>query len=302
MRAHARHSRSPAAIAGWVPILAAATLAPGCRALHGKHAVAESRARCQHFSREGAAAMELGQWGQAESLLRQALGASPSDACTRVQLAETLWTRGRRDEAIDHIRSATAIDPNDAAAAVRHGEMLLAIGRPAAASAEADRALAVDRGLASAWALRGRAHREMGAQDRAMADLHQALRLDPRARATLADLAALYHATGRRRRELTTLHRLRATYVPGEEPRQLLAGEAEAYLALGRPRQAAEQLRLACGRGEPNAALLGLLAQAEEAAGESVLAKQAAERALALDAGHGPAREVAARLRQQAVR
>lgn len=268
----------------------------GCRGMGQKHPVSESQAQCQHYSREGAAAMELGNWRQAESLLRQALGASPTDADARAHLAETLWTRGEQAEAIDHMRSAVRIDPDDANAAVRYGEMLLATGRADMALSEAERALAMDREITAAWALRGRAYRDLGDADRALADLHQALKQDPRSREVLADVAAMYFVSGRRRRELTTLHRLRDTYVPGEEPLPLLEGEADAYLALGRPRQAADRLRLACDRDEPNAHLLCRLAQAEEAAGDPTLAKQIAERALAADANHAPAQELAARL------
>ncbi|MEN1681597.1 MAG: tetratricopeptide repeat protein [Planctomycetota bacterium] len=268
----------------------------GCRALSYKSPVPESQARCQHFSREGVTAMEIGDWREAESLLRKALGASPDDPDARRHLAETLWTRGEQDEALDHMRASAQLEPASAEVAIRLGEMYLASGRAEAAIAEADRAIALDSSVASGWALRGRAHRAVGDGDRALADLHNALHRQPQARDLLADVASLYFESGRRRRELTTLHMLRDTYVPGEEPVELVMGEADAYLALGRPRQAVDRLRVACEREAPSAGMLCRLAEAEAAAGQTHLARQTAKRALMTDAQHEPARQLVARL------
>lgn len=268
----------------------------GCAAFRHKNPVAESVAKCRKFSREGISAMETGDWRQAESLLRQATGASPTDANARRHLAEALWERGESDEAIAQMKSAAELEPNNPEAATRYGQMLLARGRHDDALAQARAALALNPRSADAWALRGRVHRGLGAPDRALADLHQALARHPNDRRVLSDIAALYFQSGQRRRELTTLHILRDTYVPGEEPTGLLAGEADAYLALGRPQPAVERLRLACARAAPSANLLCRLAEAEAATGDADTARATAERALTADAGHQQARELVARL------
>ncbi|MEM8865039.1 MAG: tetratricopeptide repeat protein, partial [Planctomycetota bacterium] len=147
----------------WRMLLVAIGMASvGCAAFRHKSPIPEAVATCRQYSREGVTAMETGHWSEAESLLRQALGASPTDADTRRHLAETLWTRGEHEEAITHMKSAAELEPNNPEAAVRYGEMLLARGRYDDALEQARIALQINQRLASAWALRGRAHHSLG--------------------------------------------------------------------------------------------------------------------------------------------
>jgi len=267
----------------------------GCAALRQKSAVSDAVAECRRFSREGVSAMERGDWRQAESCLRHAAQASPTDVDARRHLAETLWTRGERHEATEHMRRAVESQPGNPELVVRYGEMLLASGEVEQAMGQAQRGLKLNPRLASAWALRGRAHHQLGQGQRALGDLHQSLLENPTARDVLADVAKIYQQSGRRRRELTTLHKLCDTYVPGEEPTQLLAQEASAYLALGQPSQAVDRLQLACHRG-PSAPLLCQLAEAEAATGNATRALATAQLALSADANHLPAQQLVARL------
>lgn len=266
----------------------------GCAAFRHKSPCSEADALCRQYSREGISALETGDYSEAETLLRQATGASPTDADARRHLAETLWARGEAAEALNQMQAAVELDASDPHACVRYGEMLLASGDADGAIEQARTALAINPRVASAWALRGRSHWQLGDHERGLGDLHQALRRDPESRDVLADMAAIYFQTGRRQRELMTLHMLRKTYVPGEEPTELLTGEAEAYLALGRPLQAVERLRLACERSAPTAPMLYRLAEAEAAAGDASQARATAARAL--DAGHPGAQALVARL------
>ena len=239
--------------------------------------------------------MEQGDWRQAESCLRHAAQASPTDVDARRHLAETLWKRGERAEATEHMRQAVESQPGNPELVVRHGQMLLAGGKPEQAMEKAQQGLKLNPRLASAWALRGRAHHQLGSGERALGDLHQSLLQNPTARDVLTDVAKIYQQTNRRRRELTTLHKLCETYVPGEEPTELLAQEASAYIALGQPSQAVDRLQLACRRG-PSAPLLCQLAEAEAAMGDAGGALVTAQLALSADANHLPARELIARL------
>lgn len=286
----------------WAVAVVCCAASLGCAAFRSKNPVSDSVAACRQYAREGITAMETGDYREAEALLRQATGASPNDADARRHLAETLWARGEQEEALVHMLSATELEPNNPEAAVRYGQMLLARGRHEQAVGQALRALSLNPRAADAWALRGRAHRSAGDDGRALADLHQALLRNPESRDILADVAAIYYQSGRRQRELTTLHRLRDTYLPGEEPTELLAGEAEAYLALGRPQQAVERLRLACGRVAPSAPLLCRLAEAEAASGDANQARVTAARALDADANHQGARALVARLDEAVIR
>lgn len=285
----------------WLVIVTLA-ISSGCAGLGKKSPVTAAVADCRRFSCQGVTAMETGDLGQAETLLRQAVEASPTDADTRRHLAETLWARGEQREAVEHIRAAVDLQPDHPEIAVRSGEMLLATGAPIEALGEANRALSLNPKIAKAWALRGRAHVARGEADRGLADLHQSLQLDSADRGVLADLAALHRQANRRQRELTTLHRLRDTYLPGDEPIELMATEAEAYLAIGQPTRAAERLRLACARGGSSAPLLCQLAEAEAAAGDSWRAMTAVQQALTADANHVPSQQLMARLGGSAVR
>ncbi|MEM6797970.1 MAG: tetratricopeptide repeat protein [Planctomycetota bacterium] len=274
----------------------AGVVASGCAGFRQKHPVSASVAACRMYSCQGVTALETGDYNQAESLLRQAAEASPQDADARRHLADALWAGGQQGEAVANMRSSVELQPHNAEARVRYGQMLLAGGNHSEAHDQAQQALAINPRDAAAWALRGRAMLGLGEGDRAMADLHQSLQYAPADRDVLSDLADLHKRAGQRRRELTTLHCLRETYARGEEPTELIATDADAYVALGLPTQAVERLRMACRRGNASAALLCQLAEAEAAAGDATQAVASAQLALTADANHLPAQQLLARL------
>jgi len=274
----------------------AAGLLSGCAMLRRKGPSPESVAASRELSRQGVAAMETGQWQQAEDLLRKALEASPDDASTHRSMAETLWHRGAREEANAQIEEALEHDSNNAALRVKAGEMSLAVGAREAALTHAERAIRSDPKLATAWALRGRCFQQMNQPDRALADLHHSLEFAPETSDVLLDVAMIYRQRGQSARSLTTLHRLLDTYPPGEEPQQAMLLEGLTLLDLGRPQQATEALVLAAQRGPPNVDVLYNLAQAYWAAGKLEQATATAQQALALDASHQPSRELVAQL------
>ncbi len=78
----------------------------------------------------------------------------------------------------------------------------------------------------------------------------------------LLETARLYHRRQQFQRCLATLHRLQDTSTPGSEPPEILELEGRTYLALGRPRMAAERLALAADRGSISPDLPTLQAQA----------------------------------------
>jgi tetratricopeptide (TPR) repeat protein len=272
----------------------------GCTTFGRRSPVPEDVAACRELSRQGVAALEMGEWGQAEILLRQAMEASPDDSETRRYLAEALWRRGAADEALREIAAAVAMDGSDASLRVRSGEMLLAVGDTEQALAEAERAISIDLTLASAWALRGRVFWQLNRSERALADLQRALEYAPNRSDVLLDLAALYRQRGQPTRCLTTLHHLLDTYPPGEEPQLALLLEGIALSELGRPQQAVESLLAASERGPANAEVLYRLAQAQLASGDPVIAVTTAQQALALDGSHTQTRQLVAELAQHA--
>lgn len=260
----------------------------------------ESVAKCRKYSCQGATALELGDCQQAERLLRTAVTASPQDADARRHLAETLWTRGERAEAIEHMRAAVKQEPDHAPTVCRLGQMEAANGAWRLALRRAEQALQDDPRLADAWALRGRAYLETGDENRAIADLFRALEYAPNDQSVLADLASLYAQQRKPHRWLATVHRLQETYPPGEAPASAHLMEADAYAALGRHDDAADRLRVAAARHSTDPALLCRLAEAEAARGENAAAIAAAQQALSVDQGHLPSQQLLARLTSEA--
>jgi tetratricopeptide (TPR) repeat protein len=275
---------------------AAALSLAGCAVLRHRGPVPEEVAASRELSRQGAAAMETGQWDEAESLLRRAIEASPTDSATRRYLAETLWHRGATDEALLQMEAAVRMDGSDASMVVRAGEMLLATGQTKPALRRAQQAIALDPKLASAWALRGRVYWQMNQPDRALADLQRALQYSPDCADVLLDVAAIYRQQGQPARCLTTLHHLLDTYSPGEEPQVALALEGTTLMDLGRPEQAAESLLAASRRGPADADTLYHLAQAQLACGRTAAAAAAAQQALAANASHEGSRQLLSEL------
>jgi len=271
-------------------------LAGGCSSLRGQRVVSESIATSRQLSREGMAAMELGDLPRAQELLDNAVTTSPTDIDARRQLAEVLWQNGSTPEAVVHMEAAVQLDPRHAPTIVRAGEMLLASGATNRALQRAEQAIALDPTLAGAWALRGRVYRRQGRAEQALADLQQALRFAPHSTEALWEAAEAQYDLGRPQRSLTTLHHLLDVYPAGEVPQRVLWLEGTVYTAMGRHQDAAQSLCAASQRGEPRPELLYALAQAERAAGDPAAAAQTVRRALAVDQAHQPSQVLLAQL------
>lgn len=268
----------------------------GCASMRREKIVPESIAACRQLSRDGVAAMELGQWDEARSLLEEAVATSPTDLDARRNLAEVLWQTGNRRDAVVHMEAAVRLDPRHAPTVVRAGEMLLAVGAVDRARQRAQQAIALDPTFAGAWALRGRVYRQQGDAAHALADMQQALRYSPHATDVLLATAELQYAMGHPQRSLTTVHHLLDVYAPGEEPQRALWLEGSAYQAVGRPRDAVESLYAATLRRAAPADLLYQLAVAEQAAGQPDAAVNTAQQALAVDQSHQPSKLLLAQL------
>ena len=264
--------------------------------LHRRCPSAESVTASRELSRQGVAAMELGQWQEAEELLKKALAASPGDASTHRSMAEVLWHRNARPEALGEIEEAVKLDPTNAVIATCAGEMSLSAGDHDIALAHAEQAIRSDSQLPAAWALRGRCFQKMNQPDRALADLQHALEFAPNSSDVLLDVAVIYRQRGQAARCLTTLHSLLDTYTPGDEPQSVLMLQGLTLMDLGRPQQATESLAAAAHRGKPSADVLCYLAQAYSAAGQIELATTTAHQALALNGSHQASRQLLTQL------
>lgn len=284
----AQRCRTAAAFA-----LAALALA-GCATLRRKQDAPDAVAACRQLSREAIAALERGDPARGQTLLEEAVSASPTDVDARRQLAELLWQEGAAQEAAVHMEAAVRLDARHAPTLVRSGDMLLAMGATEKAQQRAEQALAIDPALASAWTLRARVFRRQGDNERALADLHQALRFNPHAPDALLDAAELQYELGRPQRALATVQCLLDAYPRGEEPQRALWLAGLAYEAIDRRQDAVVSLAAAVGRGPANPELLYQLARAQRAVGDDGAAMAAAQQAAA--AGHEGGRLLVAQL------
>ncbi len=287
---HTAICRAVPALCVVVSLLAAST--SGCATFGRRSPAPTEVAACRELCAEGVAAIDRGNWQQAEVLLRQALEMSPDDAESRRYLAEVLWHLGAVDDAVSEMAAAVQLDPADAELAVRAGEMSLANNDLDVAFRHADAAIRLDPSQSNAWALRGRVFRRANQNDRAMADWQRSLELAPNDANLLLDVAVLYRQRGQSARALAALHHLLDIYPPGEEPQAALMLEGLALMDLQRPHQAVDSLLAAARRGPPNAEVVYRLAQAQRSAGRYAEAAASAEQALAIDGSHQASRQL----------
>ena len=269
-------------------ILVTATALPGCRMLsrHGpvSRSLVESRQLCQR----GIAAMERGQWKEAEGLLSEAVDACPENQDSHRHYAEVLWRKGRRLEAVEHLEQANRLAVDDASLMVTIAEKRLALGQVEAARQNAQNALDLDPKLPEAWAARGRVRRREGQLRMALADYHRALGLAPDDSEILMEVAEVYTEMGRPQQSLAALHKVANTWPPGDEPQRLSYLEGLSYSALGRYDEAVDSLLAAVARDNPTPDVLFRLGEAELLAGRLTRAAAAAQQALFIDPGHQP--------------
>jgi tetratricopeptide (TPR) repeat protein len=270
--------------------------ASGCATFGRRAKSADEVSAARELSRQGVAALEMGQPQQAEDLLKKSLATSPEDAATHRYMAEALWRRGAYDEALSQMSEVTRLEPTNAGLAVRAGEMLLASGRREVAVTHAERAIRLEPRLASAWALRGRCFLQMNHTERALADLQRAVELSPNDSNLLLEVAGIYRNRGQSARCLTALYHLLETYPPGEEPQSVLVMQGLTLMDLGRPQQATDVLLAAIQHGPRSADLYFYLAQAYSAAGRADAAIETAQQALAINGTHEPSRQLLAQL------
>lgn len=274
-------------------VLALAT--SGCRLPGRDGPVSRSLATCRELSRQGIAALERGDTGQAEALLEEAVDTCAVDPQARRHYAEALWHRGCQTKAIEQLEELIKLAPDDVEARVRLAEMHLAVGQLEQASATVEAALDLAPQAAGAWAVRGRVSAAAAESRQALANFHRALGLEPGNRKVLLEVAELHRRMNQPQRALTALQALADTYPPGEEPQQVLHLTGLAYLGLGRAEDAIAALSTAATRNAPSADLLCHLGEAELKAGRPTAAAAAARQALTVQPRHSSAQALLTR-------
>ncbi len=235
----------------------------------------------RQFSQQGLDALHHGRYAEAEMKFRRALEQCPANTDAQYQLANCLWKRGARQEAMQHLETALESSGHeDLEMIVELGYMQANVGRLDLATELAERAirLAPDHGLA--WQLRGDVHREQQQWDSALACYHRALSHQPDNVEVQLSCAEVYDQLDRPARVLATTHRVEDYLPVKHQPERLLVLKSAALQRLDRLDEAIEVLRRAAEeRALSNDGLIQL-ATAQLAAGRSRDAELTIERAI----------------------
>lgn len=258
----------------------------GCRFPIGGNANHRSLVKGRQLAHQGMNALERDDAAGAESLLAEAVEASPGDAEVRRQHAESLWRSGKRKEALGEAEEAASLNPDDPMIQVRMAEMKMEMGDVPGGWNNIQAALDLDPKLPAAWITRARGMSRVGNTKQALADYQRALGFDPDNREVLLETAELYRGMNRPARALVCLQCLADTYPPNEEPDRVHELQGLAYMALGRYDDATSRFLAARDQGGASAAILSRLAEAEILAGREEQAKMSLRQALELDPDH----------------
>lgn len=258
------------------------TSALGCRLASPIKPLTPSQFRSGELSRVGNAAMEKGNWEEAEKKLEEAVRLNKKDAELRRHYAEALWNRGKQDESLSQLTEAIKRSGSENASLyISLTEKYLAMDDPLTAEQYAEESVRRAPQDHKAWFLRGKVNRHLGETERKKAiqaqsldqtettvsfsqqskqhliqaknDFYRALSfanpLD--CRDILPELAAVQMRCEQPNQALASWQNLQELFPPDAIPTDLLRGKAEAYIAMSRFDDAMTCLRTA-QRQEPH--------------------------------------------------
>ena len=199
----------------------------------------------RQLSLRGAAAMQRSRQQDAEMLFSEALRNSPLDERAHWGYATTLWQRGDRQRAIEHMREAVRLSGRNPEYVVQLGEMSLDVGDRKSARDYALGVLTVNHKNADAWALLGDTHQSERDWTNAEECYNRALleRSDfPRVQLSVAEIN---RHTGQPKRALAILDRMTDLHASASTDPEVLLIRGIALADLNRGIEAAEALALA---------------------------------------------------------
>ncbi len=233
----------------WFRVLACflCVLAFGCRSFVQRESNSQLVAARQ-LSLRGADAMQRSRQQDAEMLFSEALRNSPLDERAHWGYATTLWKRGDRQRAIEHMREAVRLSGRNPEYAVRLGEMNLDMGDRKAAREYALSVLSANRSHAEAWALLGDTHQSERDWPAALECYHRALLIRSDYSRVQLSVAEIYRHTGRPQRTLAALDRMTDLHASASTDAEVLLIRGMALADLDRNLEAAEALAMASER------------------------------------------------------
>ncbi|MDR0336812.1 MAG: tetratricopeptide repeat protein [Planctomycetaceae bacterium] len=236
------------------------TFLSGCHWGKALKPITPSQILSSERSRLGIAAMERGDFAEAEKRLEEAVKLNKKDIDHRRHYADALWQRGKYDDALRQLdESVKRGGVSDASLHISLAEKHLMLRRFSTAYYHADMAVRLAPQEYKGWALRGKtgwflvagqqvsdapekAHEQML---QARNDYYRALSFSPNDRELLPELAAVQMICRQPEHALATWQHLQDLFPKGSEPADLFRGKAEALIALQRFDEAIQSLNLA---------------------------------------------------------
>lgn len=204
--------------------------------------------------REGIVAFERGDLDLAEARFQEALKLNDADVETNRYYGETLWLRGKRQEAMEVLRGAAgkhgAVDA-ETSLYLSLGEKSLELEDFDEASTWAKKVVDLSPKSVEGWELCGKVDRAFGNNEQALLDFQRAAHFSVDDRSLLFQIATLQNELGDFDSGLATWQCLERLYPTNHEPASVFAGKGEAYVGLGLYADAASAYEVAA-RYEPN--------------------------------------------------
>jgi tetratricopeptide (TPR) repeat protein len=267
-------------------LLIAMTISTGCRSIV-QHKSNTELVAARQLSLRGADALQRSRPQDAEMLFSEALRRSPLDERAHWGYASTLWNRGDRQRAIEHMREALRLSGTNPEYAIRLGEMSLEMGDRASAADAAKTVLSANRNHAKAWALLGDTHRSEKDWPAALVCYHRALLIQSDYPRVQLSVAEIYRDTGRPQRSLAALDRMTDLRSTASTDPEVLLIRGQALADLNRNEEAAEALAMASERMPSHRIDKQIeLVHAQHRIGELVPARMTLGKLLALNSGH----------------
>ncbi|TWT65313.1 tetratricopeptide repeat protein [Allorhodopirellula solitaria] len=262
----------------------------GCRSIV-KFGESRQSVAARRLSRQGLKAARQGDWTVAEDLFSKSLDVSNNNDAAHRGLADTLWLRGRRNDAVVHLKKAVQLSAGDPKHLQRLGRMYLELGRVDEAARQCEIALQSDREWAALWALWGDCETAQGRSDSALAAYHRALSLQPDYPYVQLQAAEIYHQHQRHDRLLATLDRFNGASSSAQLTQTdggIIPGRADllrglAYRELGRGDEANRYLIAAAEKNPADVTARLQLAAASISGGDSAAAQNWLAQAMRID-------------------
>lgn len=179
----------------------------GCRSLRDRSAN-QKLVQARQLSLRGTDAIQRERYQDAELLFSEALKQSTLDERAHWGYASTLWERGDKAKAIQHMEESLRLSGSNPEYAVKLGEMYLEVGDHLKARKTAESVLAANRNHAAAWALLGDTHTAEKRWATAMECYHHALLIQADYPKVQLALAEVYRNIGKPERALAVLDRM----------------------------------------------------------------------------------------------